>query len=352
MGVESYRNTLQRQTKERSGIEEGKAGQQKKVGDLTKDIGDARKSLSRASSASMQRTYLNRIERKQKDLARAQKELARIDGKLASKAEEIHRTLKSLEQAEASARRRQQAADKERRRDEQRHADEMTRAARQQARIHQEMTRNPVVINLAGLPRRIAVLFLAANPLDQNPLQLAEEHRTIAERIRASEYRDAVVFESRWAVRASDLQQALNECQPHVVHFSGHGDQDEILLQNADGSSKPVTKTAIAATLRTTGENVQVVVFNSCFSSSQAETVTEHIDIAIGMNESIGDDAARVFAGQFYSAIGFGRSVRNAFDQATSELMLHGISEEAIPELHAREGIDPDAIVLVRPPGL
>ncbi len=136
MSVESYRSTLQRQTKDRSGIEQDKAHQRKKVGNLLKDIGDARKSSTQTSSASMQRTYLNRIESKQKDLARAQHALARLDGKLASKTAEINRTIKSLEQAEASARLRQDSADKERRRVQQRHADEMTRAAREQARIH------------------------------------------------------------------------------------------------------------------------------------------------------------------------------------------------------------------------
>lgn len=43
------------------------------------------------------------------------------------------------------------------------------------------------------------------------------------------------------------------------------------------------------------------------------------------MNKAIEDEAARVFAAQFYSAIGFGYSIRVAFDQAIAALTLEGI---------------------------
>jgi hypothetical protein len=67
------------------------------------------------------------------------------------------------------------------------------------------------------------------------------------------------------------------------------------------------------------------------------------------MNTSIGDEAARVFASSFYSAIGFGRSVLDAFNQAKTALMLEGIPEANTPVLFTREGINPEDIVLVRP---
>ena len=67
------------------------------------------------------------------------------------------------------------------------------------------------------------------------------------------------------------------------------------------------------------------------------------------MKTSISDDAARIFAAQFYSAIGFGRTVANAFEQAKSALMLEGIREEETPELFLQEGIEADKFILVEP---
>ena len=126
------------------------------------------------------------------------------------------------------------------------------------------------MVDLARLPKRITVLFLAANPLDQGALRLDEEHRTIVEKIRAAEYRDAITFVPRLALRPDDLQQALNEFEPTIVHFSGHGDQNDIVLQGADGNSRFISKAAMAATLGTFSEHVRVVVFNSCQSAEQS----------------------------------------------------------------------------------
>ncbi|MFA9459017.1 hypothetical protein ACERJO_20015, partial [Halalkalibacter sp. AB-rgal2] len=77
---------------------------------------------------------------------------------------------------------------------------------------------------------------------------------------------------------------------------------------------------------------------------------TEHIDCAIGMNEAVYDDAAREFAAQFYSAIGFGKSVQNAFEQGKLALILAGLEGEEIPELYTRTCLEPNEIILVKPP--
>jgi hypothetical protein len=175
--------------------------------------------------------------------------------------------------------------------------------------------------------------------------------RAISQLIRASEYRDSVELVSRWAVRPLDLLQILNEDKPHILHFSGHGaDTGDLVFQADDGSAKLVPKRAIVATIATAAEGVRLIVFNSCHSTDQAQGVIQHVDVAIGMDEEIGDEAARVFSSRFYSAIGFGRSVQTAFEQGLAALKLEGIPEESIPRLFARPGVDPDAMVLVRPP--
>ena len=80
---------------------------------------------------------------------------------------------------------------------------------------------------------KIRVLFLAASP-DVSPLSPDKEHREITAKIRAAEYRDSLDVLSRWAVRPDDLQQALLEHQPHVLHFSGRGttSEESVFLDN------------------------------------------------------------------------------------------------------------------------
>ncbi|TVT27430.1 hypothetical protein FO441_10360 [Salinicoccus cyprini] len=101
--------------------------------------------------------------------------------------------------------------------------------------------------------------------------------------------------------------------------------------------------------MKTMSESIKLVIFNNCFSNGQAEMVTEHVGFAIGMNEAIQDEAAKEFAAQFYSALGFGHSVQKAFEQGKLALSLEGIEGDEIPELYSREGLDPNEHILVKP---
>jgi tetratricopeptide (TPR) repeat protein len=192
------------------------------------------------------------------------------------------------------------------------------------------------------------ILFLAANPERTDHLALDEECREIDQKIRAAEYRDSLELVAQGAIRPDDLLQYLNQYKPHIVHFSGHGSPaEEIILLDRDRRPKPVSKAALQQLFLTLKDNIQLVVLNACFSRPQAEAIVEVIDCAIGMKRAIGDKAATTFAASFYRAIGFGRSVQNAFEQGQTALMVEGIPEEDTPVLLVREGVDPSQVFLV-----
>jgi len=196
----------------------------------------------------------------------------------------------------------------------------------------------------------IRVLFFASNPDNTSPLKLDEEIRSITEKIRASEYRDILELKSLWAVRPDDLLQALNEHKPQIVHFSGHGSvAGEIVLMDDSRQSKPVSATALKMLFTTLKDNIRVVVLNACYSRIQAEAIIEVIDCIVGMNTTIGDRAATIFAASFYRAIGFRRSVQEAFEQGKTALLLEGIPEHDIPELLVKPGVDPASLCLITP---
>ena len=84
----------------------------------------------------------------------------------------------------------------------------------------------------------LKILFLAANPLDTNQLQLREEARAIDEALREAEYREQFELETQWAVRVEDLENLRLRYLPHIVHFSGHGSEESAIsksdLRSAD----------------------------------------------------------------------------------------------------------------------
>jgi hypothetical protein len=199
------------------------------------------------------------------------------------------------------------------------------------------------------LPCKIKVLFLAANPTSTISLRLDEEIRAITEKIRISEHRDLIDVVSAWAVRPDDLLQALNMHKPQIVHFSGHGNRvGEIILVDKNGAPKSVSTKALKALFAALKDNIQVVILNACYSCTQAEAIIEVINCAVGMNDSIGDQAAIAFAASFYRALGFGRSVQDAFDQGKVALLLEGIPEENTPEFLVKEGIDPSQVDFIQ----
>jgi len=203
---------------------------------------------------------------------------------------------------------------------------------------------------LKELPDEIRILFFAANPSDQSRLQLDEEVREIQEMIRKAKFRDSLHFHSCWAVRPGDILQAINEYEPSIIHFSGHGsNNDEIIFLDKKGNTKPVSKEALVQTVMASSENIRLIFFNTCYSESQAKAVTKHVEAAIGMNTSIGDHAARVFSSQFYSSIGVGHSVGKAFEQGRAALMLEDIKQEDIPELFTNSELDPSEIIIINP---
>lgn len=197
---------------------------------------------------------------------------------------------------------------------------------------------------------KIKVLFLAANPAGTTQLQLDEEMRAIKEKIRAAEHRDSLEIIPWFALRADDLLQALLQHKPHIVHFSGHGSDagELIVVDNKTGNPKPISQRALESLFSTLRDNIRLVLLNACFSHSQAKAITSTIDCAIGMNKEIGDSAAIVFAASFYRAVGFGRSVQEAFELGKTALLLEGIPEENTPELVLRDGVNASEITLIQ----
>jgi hypothetical protein len=196
---------------------------------------------------------------------------------------------------------------------------------------------------------RVRVLFLASNPIMTSALQLGKEVREIQGKIRSSRYRDSLEFVTRWAVHPDDLQQALLEVDPHIVHFSGHGSSKEGLFFESDaGFPVPVDEDTLADLLSILQGNIRLVMLNACQTRPLAKAITTHIDFAIGMRTDIPDEAAIEFASAFYQAIGYGRSIKIAFDLGRNALRLKKIPEDQNAEILARPGVNAAEVVLVR----
>lgn len=346
--LDSYRRNVIRKREEIARLQQSKAKEQTKIANLSGKINSASQALSKTSNTSTAKSKLREIERYQKDMVTVEKKIADFDNKIARKSKELFGEQKKVEKEEERENKKRMEESKRQVRE---HASSMNKINNTLVK-HDHMHKSTItaIEKLQNLPERIIVLFLAANPVDQQQLRLDEEARSIADMIRKAKHRDSVVFESRWAVQPMDVLQAINELNPTIVHFSGHGsDDDEIVFQDMKGNAKFISKEAIVQTMMVSSSDIRLVFFNTCYSYNQAKAVTQHVEAAIGMNTSIGDEAAKIFSSQFYSAIGFGHSIQKAFDQAKALVMMEGLDEENTPELFLQDGLDSSKLIIVRP---
>jgi formylglycine-generating enzyme required for sulfatase activity len=193
----------------------------------------------------------------------------------------------------------------------------------------------------------VKILFFSANTKDGDQLALDEEYRAIEQRIRLARHRDAFQPIFKPAARRDDLQDALLEHSPHVVHFACHGSsQAEIVLRSDGPASDPVAPDSLASLFSVLQDNVVLVVFNACFASTQASAILRSAKVAIGMRSRIEDGAAISFASALYGALAYGRSVQDAFTLGVAALDAR---QRQLPELFVRPGVDASKVVLIKP---
>ena len=191
------------------------------------------------------------------------------------------------------------------------------------------------------------ILILAANPKGTSRLRLDEEVREIEAGLQRAQKRYQFILEQKWAVRPRDIQRALLDINPQIVHFSGHGAGEEgLVFEDETGGAKLVDGEALAGLFELFAEQVECVVLNGCYSQVQAEAIAQHIPYVIGMSQTIGDKAAIEFAVGFYDALGADRSVEFAHKLGCSAIRMAGIAENLTPVLIQK----PELIGTAAPP--
>lgn len=195
-------------------------------------------------------------------------------------------------------------------------------------------TQLPIVPDANSQQQGKTILILAANPKEARQLRLEEEVRDIEAGLQQSGRRDFFKVQQKWAVRTRDIQPALLEFKPQIVHFSGHGGGEHgLVLEDEKGHIKFVKTEAIAALFELFADQIECVVLNACYSEVQANAIASHIPYVIGMSEAIADKAAIEFSVSFYNALAGGESVELAYKLGCTAIRMAGIEEHLIPVL-------------------
>ena len=191
------------------------------------------------------------------------------------------------------------------------------------------------------MTEKIRILFLSATPLSTRRISVAEEAREIFLRIQEGPYRDRFLLHNHGAVRPIDLQRLILTYEPHIVHFSGHGaKRQSLFLNGTHGRPRAVDQQGLTDVFAVFNTHVRLVLLNACRTESQAQSISQVVDYSIGTTRPIADKTSVAFAGAFYRALGFGKSIPEAFKSATAQLALTKTPGSRSIKLFVRKGVN------------
>ncbi len=177
------------------------------------------------------------------------------------------------------------------------------------------------------------ILFLSANPASD--LRIDKEAKAIKSNILKSEVRDNIEFEIELAVTPDDIMETILRYKPNIVHFSGHGEKDGIIVEDDHGAPMIIPLNALGNLFKIFAKDVDInlecVVLNACYSEEQAFKIAEHITHVIGMNKKIKDTSSIRFSTGFYKSLGQGKPYDYAFEMGKVAIELYAEEGEETP---------------------
>jgi len=165
------------------------------------------------------------------------------------------------------------------------------------------------------------ILFMCANPDDTERLKVNKESERIKEALENAVHRNEILFVTNMAATPTNMIRYLLNEKPSFVHFSGHGSEEGLYVEDEEGISKPIPGNALDLIFKNF-KDVECVFFNSCYSEAQAKVLMKYIPHVIGMRQAVKDRAANAFSVGFYQAIGAGQDIKPAFDIGLASMII------------------------------
>jgi hypothetical protein len=197
--------------------------------------------------------------------------------------------------------------------------------------------------------KHVDVLYLMANPAKRHSLRVDAEVKAVKAEIQRSKFRDNIALHQSPAADFDDILHGLNDHNPRIVHFSGHGNAGGVAMDGG-GMKRVKTKfvpfSLLGKALAATDNPPDVVVLNACQSAGARKALLGTAKAIIVMEDSVTDTAAVAFATKFYGAIASGLSLQAAFDQGCAAVEAVSLDETGIPALTTADGVNAKKLFL------
>lgn len=166
----------------------------------------------------------------------------------------------------------------------------------------------------------VKLLFVSSNPHWTERLDLGDEMRELLHSLRGQD----IELMPLPAARLEDLEVAVTTNDIDVLHFSGHATaSDGIILRDEDGMEVAMSGAELSQLIK--DKNIKLAFLNACSTEATANAIKDNVDAVIGTNNPLDDRAAKKMTKVFYSELGSGHTIDEAFDEATESITKDGL---------------------------
>lgn len=192
------------------------------------------------------------------------------------------------------------------------------------------------------------IIFLAfANDEAKYLRHLSAEAQRLRQSLSMAKQHGLCDFEERFNISVRDIFQAVKMSEISIFHYAGHAD-DQTMSLSQPNSENIWIDTSYLNDFLARNKAIKVIFLNACSSRVQAEDlIAKGIPIVIGTSIQISDRIATNLAASFYESLISGRSIGEAWKDATDEILANDSSEkdiwkkvESISEEGARGWVD------------
>ena len=161
---------------------------------------------------------------------------------------------------------------------------------------------------------RRRVLLVTSTPDDQDFIDANTELDLISEIFRDGNNRKKFEIDIKHNIMKGSFQYKLDDFNPHIVHFSGHGTKKGKLVFQDGEEIDPVVLKNIFNNVK----SIELIFLSACYSIKQVDELKKisNIKNIIGMNDKIAPYIANVFATHFYKNYTKRENVHIAFTNA------------------------------------
>lgn len=184
-------------------------------------------------------------------------------------------------------------------------------------------------------PAKKSILFITSNPTDSNPIDFGEQFKILSEALKSGSDRDYfVLLNIETGVERENLIDILYTKQPDFLHITLHASEiNGLYFQGVMKKPDPMTAQEFADCLKCLNELQKVpeaVILCACNSLTHAEAVKAYCRFAVGTNYVFPEDAAVVYAKNFYNALFNGMAVEFCHRRAIHGIQYHKPSFDPI----------------------